>query len=400
VNDDCAGHLKASGKMCVLVAHPFSRQEAKVVTESVPKAKQHKRTTHELNEFAILAVYFCITFAAVLLPKTAVLHEPGIKFTPWGIAAVKAAVLAKLILLGNAMNVGNRYGTRPLIALGVGLLALSCLSVGARAQSSAPNPAPGVNVGDQASDASNEDASALAKKLQNPIGDLYSIPFQNNINFDTGPNKGTQDILNIQPVIPIHVNDDWNVITRTILPLVWSPSYQPAQSVPFGLAPTTFSAFLSPKNPIDGWVWGVGPITELPTITSKTLGSNVWGLGPAVVVVKLAGPIVAGVLVNNVFSLGGTPSPGGTRYSLFTVNPFFNYNFGEGWYVGTSPIITANWLTAGNNAWTLPVGAAVGRVVKIGGKVPVNFQIGAYYNALRPEFGGTWQLRTQVTLIF
>jgi hypothetical protein len=138
----------------------------------------------------------------------------------------------------------------------------------------------------------------------------------------------------------------------------------------------------------------------LPTITSKTLGSNVWGLGPAVVVVKLAGPIVAGALVNNVFSLGGTSGPGGTRYSLLTVNPFFNYNFGEGWYVGTSPIITANWQTSGNNAWTLPVGADIGRVIKIGAKLPVNFQIGAYYNTLRPQFGPTWQLRTQVTLIF
>jgi hypothetical protein len=246
----------------------------------------------------------------------------------------------------------------------------------------------------------SDDATELAKKLQNPIGDLYSVPFQNNINFNAGPNKGTQDILNIQPVIPIHINEDWNVITRTILPLVWSPSLQPAQSVPFGLAPTTFSAFLSPKNPNNGWVWGVGPIAQLPTISSKTLGSNVWGLGPAVVVVKLAGPIVTGVLVNNTFSLGGTSGRGGTRYSLFTVNPFFNYNFGEGWYVGTDPIITANWEASGNNAWTLPIGADIGRVIKIGGKLPVNFQIGAYYNALRPQFGSTWQLRTQVTLIF
>ncbi|HEY5310986.1 MAG TPA: hypothetical protein VIK18_00660 [Pirellulales bacterium] len=287
-----------------------------------------------------------------------------------------------------------------LITLSAAFLAFSVLAVGARAQSAPTNPAPVVNVGDQASDGGNEDASALAKKLQNPIGDLYSIPFQNNINFNAGPNKGTQDILNIQPVIPIHINENWNVITRTILPLVWSPSLQPARSVSFGLAPTVFSAFLSPTNPVDGWVWGVGPIAELPTITSKTLGSNVWGLGPAAVVVKLAGPIIAGALVNNVFSLGGTSGPGGTRYSVLTVNPFFNYNFGEGWYVGTSPIITANWQTSGNNAWTLPVGADIGRVIKIGGKLPVNFQIGAYYNALRPEFGGTWQLRTQVTLIF
>ncbi len=281
---------------------------------------------------------------------------------------------------------------RRLLTLSASLLAVSLLSFGAAAQSATSAPPPDVS--------SANDTTELAKKLQNPIGDLYSIPFQNNTNFNAGPNKGTQDILNIQPVIPIHINEDWNVITRTILPLVWSPSLQPAQSVPFGLAPTSFSAFLSPKNPVDGWVWGVGPIAELPTITSKTLGSNVWGLGPAVVVVKLAGPIVTGALVNNVFSLGGTPAPGGTRYSLFTVNPFFNYNFGGGWYVGTSPIITANWLTAGNNAWTLPVGADVGRVIKIGGKLPVNFQIGAYYNALRPQFGSTWQLRTQVTLIF
>ena len=284
------------------------------------------------------------------------------------------------------------HRTQSLITLGAGLLALSVLSSGAAAQSATSAPPPDGSSGD--------DATALAKKLQNPIGDLYSVPFQNNTNFNTGPNKGTQDILNVQPVIPIHINEDWNVITRTILPLVWNPSLQPAQSVPFGLAPTSFSAFLSPKNPVDGWVWGVGPIAELPTITSKTLGSNVWGLGPAVVVVKLAGPIVAGALVNNVFSLGGTPAPGGTRYSLFTVNPFFNYNFGEGWYVGSSSIITANWQTSGNNAWTLPVGADIGRVIKIGGKLPVNLQIGAYYNALRPQFGSTWQLRTQVTLIF
>ena len=93
-------------------------------------------------------------------------------------------------------------------------------------------------------DGAGDNATALAKKLQNPIGDLYSFPFQNNTNFNSGPHKGTQDILNIQPVIPIHLNEDWNVITRTILPLIWQPSLQPAQTVPFGIGPTTFSAFL------------------------------------------------------------------------------------------------------------------------------------------------------------
>ena len=290
------------------------------------------------------------------------------------------------------------------LALALGLPALAVLAAGARAQSAPPTPAPptpapAADVGDQGSDI-NEDATALAKKLQNPIGNLYNFPFQNNINFKTGPHDGTQDILNVQPVIPIHVNADWNVITRTILPLVWQPSLQPAQTVPFGTGPTTFSAFLSPHDPINGWLWGVGPVIQVPTISNKTLGSPVWGGGPTGVLVYMKGPWVAGALVNNVWSFGGTSGRGGTSYNMFLTQPFVNYNFGGGWYVGTSPIITANWLATGNNAWTLPIGANVGRVVKIGGKLPVNFGVGGYYNALRPQFGSTWQLRTQVTLIF
>jgi hypothetical protein len=214
----------------------------------------------------------------------------------------------------------------------------------------------------------SESASDLAQKLRNPIGYLISVPFQNNTNFNIGPQKGTQDILNIQPVIPIHLNEDWNLITRTILPLVWSPSNQPEQSVPFGLGPTSATAFLSPSVPVNGWIWGAGPVAQVPMITSKTLGSNVWDLGPAAVVVKLADPIVADLLVNNVFSLGGTSGPAGTRYSLFTFNPFFNYNLGGGWFAGSVPIITANWNRPGAK-WTLPMGAQVGRLIKIGGTV-------------------------------
>jgi len=168
---------------------------------------------------------------------------------------------------------------------------------------------------------------------------------------------------------------------------------------PFGVAPTIFTAFLSPRNPVNGWVWGAGPVTQLPTITNKTLGSNVWGLGPSFVVVKLAGPIVAGILVNNIFSFGGTTGRGGTRYNTFLFEPFFNYNFGGGWFVGTVPIVTANWDTGGEK-WTLPVGVQAGRVIKLGGKLPVKLEMGAYYNALRPTGGGTWQLLTEAALVF
>ena len=170
--------------------------------------------------------------------------------------------------------------------------------------------------------------------------------------------------------------------------------------MPFGTGPTTFSAFLSPANPTNGWLWGVGPVVQLPTISDASLGSNVWGGGPTGVLVYMKGPWLAGILANNVWSFGGISGLGGTRYNAFMTQYFVNYNFGEGWYVNTAPIITANWLTAGNKAWTLPFGGGIGRVVKIGGKLPVNLSIGAYYNALRPQFGSTWQLRTQATLIF
>lgn len=210
------------------------------------------------------------------------------------------------------------------VLLSAGLLALSVLSFGAAAQSPAPTPSPEAS--------SEDDATALAKKLQNPIGDLYNFPFQNNTNFNAGPHKGTQDILNVQPVIPIHINNDWNVITRTILPLVWQPSFQPAQTVPFGTGPTTFSAFLSPSKPVNGWLWGIGPVLQIPTISNESLGSNVWGGGPTGVLVYMKGPWVAGVLANNVWSFGGTSGLGGTRYNMFLTQPFANYNFGEGWY--------------------------------------------------------------------
>jgi hypothetical protein len=147
------------------------------------------------------------------------------------------------------------------------LLAVSVLAVDVSAETVTPGPAPGTS--------SDNDATALAKKSQNPIGDLYSFPFQNNTNFNVGPSKEKQDILNVQPVIPIHINGEWNVITRTILPMIWQPTFQPAQTVPFGTGPTTFSACLPPRNPTNGCVWGVGPVIQVSTISDKSLGSDV-----------------------------------------------------------------------------------------------------------------------------
>ena len=265
----------------------------------------------------------------------------------------------------------------------------------ARAQQ---GPVEATQAAKQADGASADSASDIAKKIQNPIGDLYSFPFQNNANFGAGPHGGVQDVLNIQPVIPIHLTSDWNVITRTILPVVWTPDLSPRQSVPVGTAPTDFSAFLSPSKPSNGWLWGVGPIIQIPTISNASLGSSVWGGGPTAALVYTAGPWVVGGLVNNVWSLGGTKGPFGNAYNNFLTQPFVNYNFSGGWYVSSSPIITANWDTPGRK-WTVPIGGGGGRVFLVG-KLPLNLSLAAYYNIVKPQYGADWQLRTQLTLIF
>jgi hypothetical protein len=247
---------------------------------------------------------------------------------------------------------------------------------------------------------STANESDIAKESENPIGNLTVLPLQNNANFGVGPHDGTQNILEFEPVVPIHLNDQWNLITRAIIPIVWNPDLSPFPSVPQAFAPTDFSAFLSPRNPVDGWTWGVGPIAQLPTATSPTVGSSVWGLGPTAVVVKTTEHVVAGLLVNQVWSLGGVDSgPGGRRYASFLLEPFANYNFGHGWYVASAPIITDDETHAGRK-WTVPVGVVGGRIIKLGGKLPVKIEIGGYYNVVTPQFGARWQLLTEVAVIF
>ena len=147
-------------------------------------------------------------------------------------------------------------------------------------------------------------AEELAKLAQNPVGNLISLPFQNNTNLNFGPEKGTQNVLNIQPVIPISVDKDWNIITRTILPVISMPSLGPGIDSTNGIGDTVFTAFLSPANP-GHWIWGAGPVLQIPTNSTAELGNKNWGLGPSVVVLHLdhGDPWVYGVLVNNIWSL-------------------------------------------------------------------------------------------------
>jgi hypothetical protein len=241
-------------------------------------------------------------------------------------------------------------------------------------------------------------ATELAKLAQNPVANMISVPFQNNTNFNVGPENGTQNILNIQPVIPVELNKDWNLITRTIVPVMSQPAFTPAQDRENGIGDTQFTAFLSPAA-AHGTIWGVGPIVQLPTNSNDRLGNDRWGVGPSAVILRLekGSPWVYGFLVNNVWSVGGSGSD--PSYSNFLLQPFVNYNFPGGFYLTTAPIITADWKADSDQRWTVPVGGGVGKIFHVG-KLPVNVQLSAYGNVVTPDNGADWQLRFQVQLMF
>lgn len=239
-------------------------------------------------------------------------------------------------------------------------------------------------------------AEELAKAAQNPVANMISLPFQNNTNTGIGANDATQNIMNIQPVWPVSLNDDWNLITRTIVPIVSQPDIFTGEGRVNGVGDTTFTAFLSPTN--SGEItWGAGPVFLFPTATDDTLGSDKWGAGISAVALAMPGKWVIGSLVSNVWSVGGS---GEQDINLFTWQYFVNYNMDNGWYLTTAPIITANWEADSDHRWTVPFGGGVGKLFKIGNQ-PVNAQISAYNNVITPDdYGAEWQIRAMVQFLF
>ena len=236
-----------------------------------------------------------------------------------------------------------------------------------------------------------------AKLAQNPIASVISVPFQNNANLNYGPQRDTLNDLNVQPVIPFSLNQNWNLITRTILPVISSPAVTPDGSRINGIGDVLFSAFVSPAHS-GGWIWGVGPAIQAPTHSNETLGNNNWGLGPTFVVLHLekGSPWVYGVLVNNVWSVSHSDSH---SYNKGLMQPFVNYNMPKGWYLVSSPIVTVDWTARGSQQWTVPVGGGIGKIVHLD-KLPVNLQLQGFYNVATPTYGPNWQVRAQVQLLF
>jgi len=264
---------------------------------------------------------------------------------------------------------------------------------------------PAVGGGNPQANASSQgeanSTQALQKATQNPVADLISVPLQDNMNFGVGPYNGTQNVLNMQPVIPMHLTANWNLINRIIAPIVWQP-YTGSNSAnaslgTFGLGDLNPSLFFTPAR-LGKVIWGAGPAFVLPTATDPSLGQGKWSIGPSFVALAQPGHWTIGALVNNVWSFAGQSDR--RSVNQFLMQYFVNYNLSGGWYVTSAPIITANWAAPqAKNVWTVPFGIGVGRIQKLGFQ-PINWSLQAYGNAVYPTGASPWGIRLQLAFLF
>ena len=279
-----------------------------------------------------------------------------------------------------------------MLSLGPFLLAMGLIAVPAHAQVTPPVPEAAEP---PAESASAPDATELAKKLANPVAALISVPFQYNADFDAGPTEdGVQHRLNIQPVVPISLSADWNVISRTILPVL-AQNDVIGTSSQGGLGDTVQSLFLSPKAPTGGgWVWGAGPVLLVPTATDDFLGSEKWGAGPTAVLLRQKSGWTYGILANHVWSFAGNDSRADVDATF--LQPFLSFTTKTHTTFVLNTESSYDWE---HDQWSVPVNVTVNQLLKIGPQI-LQVGVGARYYADAPTGGPSWGLRCVLTLLF
>jgi hypothetical protein len=234
----------------------------------------------------------------------------------------------------------------------------------------------------------------LAQQLANPVASLISVPFQANWDFGIGVNDATRFTLNIQPVIPMSLNDDWNLIVRTILPVIDAESPAPGVASASGLGDTVQSFFFSPKAPVGGWILAGGPVALWPTATDAQLGGEKWGLGPTGLALKQDGPWTYGVLVNHLWSVAGDGSRPDVNASF--VQPFCSYITKTKTTFTVNSESTYDW---SRSQWNMPVNFVVSQLFKIG-KQPMQAFVGGRYYLDGPSGGPEWGIRAGLVMLF
>ncbi len=240
-----------------------------------------------------------------------------------------------------------------------------------------------------------EQSAELAKQLQNPVAALISVPFQNNFEWGGGPgSEGFRYLLNFQPVIPIALTENWNLISRTIVPILYQNDVIPDSSQG-GMGDILQSAFFSPKVPGPGGiVWGAGPVLALPTTTERGLGAEKFGIGPTAVLLKQQSGWTYGMLANYVVSIGGTSSTSDVNATF--LQPFLAYTTRSSTTFGMNTESSYDWESS---KWTVPLNLSVSQLVKLGGQA-MQFQLGPKVYLEGPTGAPDWGIRFGYTLLF
>jgi hypothetical protein len=212
-----------------------------------------------------------------------------------------------------------------------------------------------------------------------------------------GARDDALNVLDIQPVVPFRVSPDWNVITRTIIPVVHEPAFTPEMGSTDGIGDVSLAAYLSPAKTSTALIWGVGPAVTFPSASNQVLGQGKVSAGLSAVALTIQGHWLMGALVTDGASVAGESDRRGVHQML--VQPFVNYNLPRGWYLTSSPIITSNWQARSGQQWTVPLGGGAGRIVRLG-KQAISTYVQAFGNATAPHAAGRWTLRVQVQLLF
>lgn len=241
--------------------------------------------------------------------------------------------------------------------------------------------------------AAQADETDLARQLANPIASLISVPIQSNYDFGIGPGDGTKWTTNVQPVIPFELNEHWNLISRTILPVIDQEGIAPGGvSDEFGLGDTVQSLFFSPAE--SDPIWGVGPVFLIPTATDDLLGGEQWGIGPTTVALKQFGPWTVGGLFNHIWSFAGEDSRDDVNATF--LQPFVSYITDTKTTFSVNLETTYDWE---HEEWNVPVNFVVSQLLKIGDQ-PVQFFGGVRYYIETPDGGPEWGLRFGLTFLF
>jgi hypothetical protein len=233
----------------------------------------------------------------------------------------------------------------------------------------------------------------LVKKSLNPVASLISVPIQNNWDFGIGSEDAMKYTANIQPVIPIKLNPDWNLITRTILPVIYQESRFAGDGSHSGLGDVLQSFFLSPNKPVGGWIVGAGPALLYPTATDSVLGSGRWCAGPTIVVLRQDKGFTCGLLANHLWSYAGW---GDQNVNATFLQPFLGYSTKTYTTLMFNTESTYDWQ---GKQWTVPVNVMLNQMLKIG-KQPISLQLGYRYYAEGPSGGPEWGIRFAVTFLF